>query len=74
MGKAEIQQAVGLLRKQEPTFGDIQNALNLITASGVRNSDVEVALYFSRTGNAKQAKAQAGKAADGLDKLIKNVI
>ena len=73
MGKAEIQQAVGLLRKQEPTFGDIQNALNLITASGVRNSDVEVALYFSRTGNSKQAKIQAGKGADGLAKLITGV-
>jgi len=73
MGKAEIQQAIGLLRKQEPTFGDIQNALNLITASGVRNSDVEVALYFSRTGNAKQTKVQAGKGADGLAKLIASV-
>ena len=70
MGKAEIQQAIGLLRKQEPTFGDIQNALNLVTASGVRNSDVEVALYFSKVGNNQQAKTQAGKAADELSKII----
>jgi len=74
MGKAEIQQAIGLLRKQEPTFGDIQNALNLVTASGVRNSDVEVALYFAKVGNLKQAKMQAGKAADALNNLIKNVL
>jgi len=68
--KEDIQRAIRLLRKQQLMPTDVQDALSLVTASGIRNSEIEIALYFSKNGNMAAAKLNAGRAADTLSRII----
>lgn len=70
MGKAELTEAINILRKKEIYPVDLRRANSLITQSGVRVNDINVALYWADKGDMNQAKAAAGRAAAAISRLI----
>lgn len=70
MGKAELTEAINILRKKEIYPVDLRQANSLITQSGVRVNDINVALYWADKGDMNQAKTAAGRAATAISRLI----
>mgnify|MGYP001464054829 CR=1 FL=1 len=70
MGKAELTEAINILRKKEIYPVDLRQANSLITQSGVRVNDINVALYWADKGDMNQAKVAAGRAATAISRLI----
>lgn len=63
--------AITILRKAQLFPVDIRQAQELITQSGVRINDINVALYWAEKGDMVQAKLAAGRAATAISKLIR---
>jgi hypothetical protein len=70
MTKSDVQQAIQILESNAP-FPDFARANQLIAQSGVRNSNVQTALYFVNTGDMEQAKKLGRSAAVQLRDIVK---
>ena len=63
--------AITILRKAQLFPIDIRQAQDLVTRSGIRVNDINVALYWAEKGNMDQAKLAAARAATAISKLIR---
>lgn len=63
--------AITILRKAQLFPVDIRQAQDLVTRSGIRINDINVALYWAEKGNMDQAKLAAGRAATVISKFIR---